>query len=152
MYYIAGFTLPVPPTQAVEGLAVLTTFRWLQYVGSRLRAIAPVAQAEAGAIRSMPTTFIGQLVSPVHALATFVPPLTYVLCVTFNRFTQPEWMQCMSLPNNYVQQETAVALRVAACASTFVHLRFIGMTLTHLGNQWHGIGVWTLLSYLEDIN
>ncbi|KAG2039637.1 hypothetical protein BDR03DRAFT_951679 [Suillus americanus] len=43
----------------------------------------------------------------------------------------------MSLPNDHFQHETKVALRIAACASTFVLLRFMGRVFTHLGNQWH---------------
>ncbi|OAX31325.1 hypothetical protein K503DRAFT_703875, partial [Rhizopogon vinicolor AM-OR11-026] len=140
MYYIAGLALPLPPTQAVEGLVVLTTFRFLQSTISRMRAIAPVAKAEAGTIRTLPTTFVGKVVSPVHGVAGFIAPVTYLLCVTVNRFMQPGWMQRMSLPHNYMHQEAEVALRVAACASTFVLLGFMGHALKHLGNQWHGIG------------
>jgi hypothetical protein len=145
MYYIAGLTIPVPP-QVVEGLAVLTTLRFFQYGISRTRAIAPVAKAESGVIRTSPTTFIGKAVTPIHALAFFVPSVTYVLCVTGNMFTQPAWMQRMSLSNDYFKHETKVALRIAACASTFVLLRFVRRTFTHLGNQWHTIGVRTFLN------
>ncbi|KAJ8593829.1 hypothetical protein M405DRAFT_730740 [Rhizopogon salebrosus TDB-379] len=105
-----------------------------------MRAIAPVAEAEAGAIRKLPTSLISKVVTPVHALATFIPPVTYMICVTVNRFMQPSWMQRMSLPNTYVDQETEVALRVAACASTFLLTRFMKRAFTHLGNQWHAIG------------
>ncbi|KAG2151358.1 hypothetical protein DEU56DRAFT_777474 [Suillus clintonianus] len=139
MYYIAGLTLPSPP-QIVEGLAVFTTFRSIQYALSRVLAIAPVARAEAGVIRTTPTSFIGKVVTPIHSLSFFIPPVTYILCVTFNRFAQPAWMQRMNLPTNYFQLETEIALRIAACASTFVLLRFIGRIFTHLGNQWHAIG------------
>ncbi|KIK47479.1 hypothetical protein CY34DRAFT_229206 [Suillus luteus UH-Slu-Lm8-n1] len=139
MYYIAGLTTPIPP-QAVEGLAVFTTLRFFQYGISRTRAIAPFAKSESGAIRTSPTTFIGRAVTPIHAIASFVPPVAYVLCVAGNMFTQPAWMQRMSLSNDYFQQETKVALRIAACASTFVLLRFVGRTFAHLGNQWHAIG------------
>lgn len=139
MYYIAGLTIPLPP-QAVEGLAVFTTLRFFQYGISRTRAIAPIANSESGAIRTSPTTFIGKAVTPIHALASFIPSVAYVLSVTGNMFTQPAWMQRMSLPNDYFQHEAKVALRIAACASTFVLLRFAGRTFTHLGNQWHVIG------------
>lgn len=142
MYYIAGLTCTLPSsTQTVEGLAVFTTFRYLQYVISRVRAIAPVANAEAGSIRIAPTSLIGKfIISSIHSLSTFIPPVTYILCVTFNRFTQPVWMQRMSLPNTYLKHESEVGLRVAACAATFVLLRFTGRAMTHLGNQWHAIG------------
>ncbi|KAG1856010.1 hypothetical protein DFJ58DRAFT_879881 [Suillus subalutaceus] len=141
MYSIAGLAIPVPPgPQTVEGLAVLTTLRSLQYGISRTRAIAPIAKAESGAIRTSPTTFIGKAVSPIYALTFFIPSVTYALCVTGNLFMQPAWMQRMSLPNDYFQHETKVALRIAACASTFVLLRFAGRAFTHLGNQWHTIG------------
>ncbi|KAG1872336.1 hypothetical protein DFJ58DRAFT_652009 [Suillus subalutaceus] len=139
MYSIASLTIPVPP-QVVEGLAVLTTLRFFQYGISRTRAIALIAKAESGAIRSTPTTFIGKAVTPIHALASFIPSVTYVLCVTGNLFTQPAWMQRMSLPDDYFQHETKAVLRIAACASTFVLLRFVGRAFTHLGNQWHAVG------------
>jgi len=140
MYYIAGLTLPVPSPQVVNGFVTFTTFRFLQLLISSIRAIAPVAESEAGAIRKLPTSFIGKVVTPVHGLVSLIPPVTYVICVTVNRFMQPSWMQRMSLPNTYLHQETEVALRVAACASTFVLLRFFKRTFSHLGNQWHGIG------------
>ncbi|KAG0704283.1 hypothetical protein DFH29DRAFT_1078446 [Suillus ampliporus] len=139
MYYIAGLAIP-SSTQAVEGLAVLTTFRFIQYALSRMYTTAHVAEAEAGPIRTMPSSVIGKFISPIQALASLVPPATYMLCVAFNRFTQPAWIQRMSIPNHYVTHDTEVALRVAACASTILFLRFIEITFTHLGNQWHAIG------------
>ena len=144
MYYIAGLTLPLPSTRAVEAFVTFTTFRFLQSSVSRIRATAPVAEAEAGTVRSLPTSFIGKVVSPVHGFAIFVPPAVYILSVSVNRFMQPSWMQRMSLPNNYIHDETKVALRIAACASTFVFLRVISRALIHLGNQWHAIGVRSL--------
>ncbi|KAG1720343.1 hypothetical protein EDB19DRAFT_1918036 [Suillus lakei] len=141
MYYIAGLTLgPSSSSQALEGLAVFTTFRYMQYIISGMRATASVANAEAGPIRSTPTSLIGKIISPIHGLAFFIPPVMYSLCVAFNRFVQPAWMQRMSLPHDYFQYETEVGLRVAACASTFVVLRFVGRTSKHLGGQWHAIG------------
>jgi protein-S-isoprenylcysteine O-methyltransferase Ste14 len=153
MYYIAGLTIQIPP-QAVEGLAVFTTLRFIQYSVSRARALAAVAKAESGAIRTRPTTFIGRIVTPIHLVTSSISSMTYVLCIAGNMFKQPAWMQCMSLSNDYFQQETKVALRIAACASTFVLLRFVGRTFTHLGNQWHVIGVRTFLtkySWVEDM-
>lgn len=139
MYYIAGLTIQIPP-QAVEGLAVLTTLRCIQYAISRARAMAPIAKAESGAIRTSPTTFIGRVVTPIHVATSSISSMTYVLCIAGNMFTQPAWMQRMSLSNDYFKQETKVALRIAACASTFVLVRFVGRTFTNLGNQWHVIG------------
>jgi hypothetical protein len=138
MYYIAGLATS---TQTLEGLAVFTTFRYFQYILTRMRAIAPVANAEAGSIRTTPTSFIGKIISPIHGLSISIPPVTYILCVTFNRFVQPAWMQRMSLPNTYFNHEIEVGLRVAACVATFVLIRLTGRTMTHLGNQWHAIGV-----------
>ncbi|KAG2039635.1 hypothetical protein BDR03DRAFT_859906, partial [Suillus americanus] len=103
-------------------------------------AIAPIAKAESGAFRKSPTTFIGKAVTPIHGLAFFIPSLIYVLCVTGNLFTQPAWIQRMSLPNDYFQHKTKVVLRIAACALSFVLLRFAGRAFTHLGNQWHTVG------------
>ncbi|KAG1745845.1 uncharacterized protein EDB91DRAFT_1080100 [Suillus paluster] len=140
MYYIAGLALNPPPPQAVEGLAVLTTLKFMHYLMSNIRAIAPAAKAGAGPIRTMPSSFISKVISPIHTIASFISPVTYMLCVTFNRFTQPAWMQRMSLPNNYMTHDSEVVLRVAACASTVLLLRFIGLTFKHLGNQWHAIG------------
>ncbi|KAG2062849.1 hypothetical protein BDR04DRAFT_1111966 [Suillus decipiens] len=143
MYYLAGLATLPSTTQTVEGLAVFTTFRHLQYVLSSMSAIAPVANAEAGSIRTTPTSFIGKIITPIHGLSFFVPTVTYILCVTFNRFVQPAWMQRMSIPDTYFTYENKVGLRVAACAATFVLMRFTGRTFKHLGNQWHAIGVCT---------
>lgn len=110
-----------------------------------MRTIAPVAYAEAGGIRIAPKSLIGKIIaSPISGLSMFIPPVTYILCVTFNRFVQPAWMQRMSLPTNtYFNHEIEVGLRVAACAATFVLLRVTARTMTLLGNQWHAIGVRT---------
>ncbi|KAG1872333.1 hypothetical protein DFJ58DRAFT_722271 [Suillus subalutaceus] len=141
MYYLAGLTSALPSSaQTIEGLAVFTTFRQLQYIISRMRVMLPVANAEAGNIRTTPTSFIGKIISSIHGLSYFIPPVTYILCVALNRLVQPAWMQRMSLPNTYFKHENQVGLRVAACAATFVLLRFTGRTMTHLGNQLHAIG------------
>ncbi|KAG1884878.1 hypothetical protein F4604DRAFT_1918541 [Suillus subluteus] len=125
MYYIAGLTNTALPSsaQTVEGLAVFTTFRYLQYVISGIRAIAPVANAESGNIRTTPTSFIGKIIYLIHDIPFLIPPVTYILCVPFNRFVQPAWMQRMSLPNTYFKHESSLDAQ-----------------LTHLGNQWHPIG------------
>ncbi|KAG1772325.1 hypothetical protein EDD22DRAFT_965761 [Suillus occidentalis] len=80
MYYIAGLTIQIPP-QAVEGLAVFTTLRFIQYSVSRARAIAAVAKVESGAIRTRPTTFIGRIVTPIHLVTSSISSMTYVLCI-----------------------------------------------------------------------
>jgi hypothetical protein len=138
MYSITSLTI-LP--QVVEGLVVLTTLWCFQYVISCVRTVAPIAAAESGAIRTMPTTFIGKAVTPIHGLAAYFPSTIYVLCVTGNLFTQPAWMQRMSLPNDYFQYETKVVLRIAACVLSVVLTRFIGRAYMHIGNQWHLIGV-----------
>ncbi|KAG2352920.1 hypothetical protein BDR07DRAFT_1311947 [Suillus spraguei] len=140
MYYLAGLTTLPSAAQIVEGLVVFTTFRHLQRILSGMRAIASVANAEAGSIRITPTSFIGKIITPIHGLSYFIPPATYILCVTFNRFVQPAWMLRMSLPDTYFTHEKKVGLRVAACAVTFLLRRFSGRIFKHLGNQWHAIG------------
>jgi len=137
MYSITSLTI-LP--QVVEGLVVLTTLWCFQYVISCVRTVAPIAAAESGAIRTMPTTFVGKAVTPIHGLAAYLPSTIYVLCVTGNLFTQPAWMQRMSLPNDYFQYETKVVLRIAACVLSVVLTRFIGRAYMHIGNQWHLIG------------
>ncbi|KAG2155881.1 uncharacterized protein EDB93DRAFT_1262596 [Suillus bovinus] len=127
-------------TQTVEALAVFTTLRHFQYTLSRLRTIATVANAEAGPIRTTPSSLIGKIITPIHALSVLTPPVTYILCVTFNRLAQPAWMLRMSLSNTYFTHEIEVGLRVAACAATFVLNGFTRRAFTHLGNQWHLIG------------
>jgi hypothetical protein len=56
-------------------------------------------------------------------------------------------MQRISLPNNYVHQETEVALRVSLRVD-IVLVTFIECAVMHLGNQWHEIEVWNFLSYV----
>ncbi|KAG6372203.1 hypothetical protein JVT61DRAFT_7996 [Boletus reticuloceps] len=124
--YIAGLNLPRSPFQWPEVLVVLSTADYFR--GGRIRP------------ESMPSTFLGRFITPIHGLAIFIPPLVYVGALTLNRFQQPEWMARFAFSTEMIDATQRSALRVVACAASFALRSFSDGTFRHLGDQWHAIG------------
>ncbi|KIJ64445.1 hypothetical protein HYDPIDRAFT_90192 [Hydnomerulius pinastri MD-312] len=140
--YIAGLNLPISLSQGVEALVTLTTIDFFRYVMGRMRAVKVSSDEKGGRIRpeTMPTSFLGRVISPIHGLATFVPPVAFILGVTLNSFKQPDWMLKMALPDDIVQPEVKTALRLATCVASLAMKIVMDRTFNTLGEQWHVIG------------
>ncbi|KAF8124752.1 hypothetical protein EV363DRAFT_1353578 [Boletus edulis] len=140
--YIAGLELPLSPSQWPEVLVVLSTADYFRYIITRVKQLAVISESRGGRIRpeSMPSTFLGRIISPIHGLAIFIPPLVYVGALTLNRFQQPEWMARFAFSTEMIDSAQRSALRVVACAASFALRSFSDSTFKHLGDQWHTIG------------
>ena len=57
--YIAGINVSLLPPQWLEALVVLSTVDYFRYTASKIKTLAVVSE-------SMPSTFLGRIVTPVH--------------------------------------------------------------------------------------
>ncbi|KAH0833414.1 hypothetical protein J3R83DRAFT_12527 [Lanmaoa asiatica] len=140
--YIAGLNLPFSPPQWLEGLVVLSTIDYFRYTISMMKDIAVISESKGGRIRpeSMPPTFLGRIISPIHGLAIFIPPLICVGALVLNRFQQPEWMARFAFSVEMMDSTWRNTLRVVACVASFSLRGLMERTFEHLGDQWHAIG------------
>lgn len=138
--YIAGLKLPLSPPQCLEVLVVLSTADYVRYI---IAAVKVLSKSKGGRIRpeSMPPTLMGRIISPIHGLAIFIPPLVYVGALVFNGFQQPAWFARFTLSSEMMESTWGSALRVAACVASFALRSLTDSTSKHLGDQWHVIGV-----------
>lgn len=141
--YIAGIKLPLSPPQWLEALVVLSTADYIRYSIAKMKELAVVSESKGGRIRpeSMPPTFLGRIITPIHALALFIPPLMYVGALVLNSFQPPEWMARFAFSAEMMDSTWRNALRVVACVASFALRSFMDSTFEHLGDQWHAIGV-----------
>lgn len=141
--YIAGLRFPLSPPQWLEVLVVLSTTDYIRYTIGIVKTIAVASESKAGRIRPdrMPSMLLGRIISPIHGLATYVPPLIYVGALVLNRFEPPEWMARYALPSGMIDETWKNGLRVLACAASFGMKSVAESGLHHLGDQWHAIGV-----------
>ncbi|KAF8442102.1 hypothetical protein L210DRAFT_3611662 [Boletus edulis BED1] len=138
--YIAGLNLPL--SQWPEVLVVLSTADYFRHTFAGIKQLAVISESRGGRIRpeSMPSTFLGRIISPIHGLAIFIPPLVYVGALTLNRFQQPEWMARFAFSTEMIDSTQRSALRVVACAASFALKSLTDSAFQHLGDQWHAIG------------
>jgi hypothetical protein len=147
--YIAGLKIPLSSPQWLEVLVVLSTADYIRYTLTKVKELAVVSESKGGRIRpeSIPPTFLGRIITPIHGLVIFIPPLVYVGALVLNRFQPPEWMARFAFATKMVDSTTSNALRVVACAASFALRSFTDATAKHLGDQWHTIGVGIGSSY-----
>jgi len=140
--YIAGLDLALSPPQALEALVVLSTGEYFRHSFAKISDLAVVSETKSGRIRteSMPPTFLGRIITPIHALAMFTPPLIYVGAVVLNGFRQPDWFAKFTFHTEMIDPTWKSALRVAACIASFALKRLTDRVYDHLGDQWHSIG------------
>ncbi|KAG8212880.1 hypothetical protein J3R82DRAFT_11213 [Butyriboletus roseoflavus] len=62
-----------------------------------MKTIAVDAESKGGRIRAETMPILGRIVTPIHALATFIPPAVYIGALVLNKFRQPEWMAQFAL-------------------------------------------------------
>ncbi|KAH7885377.1 hypothetical protein F5I97DRAFT_1810960, partial [Phlebopus sp. FC_14] len=101
------------------------------------------SDARGGRVRpqNMPTSLLGKIVTPIHGLAFFIHPFSYIIALSLNKFHQPQWILNMALPDDIAQPAWKTSLRLLACAATLGMTSIVHRTFDHLGEQWHAIGV-----------
>lgn len=143
--YIAGLNLALSSPQWLEGLVVLSTAEYIRSAIAKMRELAIISESKGGRIRpeSMPPTFLGWIITPIHGLAIFIPPLVYVGALVLNGFQPPEWMARFAFSSEMEMMDSTWrnASRVVACIASFALKSLTKSTFKHLGDQWHAIGV-----------
>ncbi|EGN98408.1 hypothetical protein SERLA73DRAFT_138831 [Serpula lacrymans var. lacrymans S7.3] len=132
-----------PSPRAIESLMFATILAGFVVSFRQQGAMASQAKSEGGAIRpqSLPATFIGKVVTPIHGAALFVPIAVYIVTLVVNGLRQPEWMMRLALPDYQLEESYKVVLRITACVLSLAAWHFIGTVgQRHLGSQWHYIG------------
>jgi hypothetical protein len=140
--YIAGLNVPISLNQGVEGAVALVTL--IQFV-KQARIITQNmkrAEEETGPAPP-PPTLLAKIVSPLHGLTSFTPPILFVLGVGLNGLEQPEWMLRFSFPSlgDDLGVLGTIAIRAAGCIASVACYRLFKSIGNHLGSQVHPIGV-----------
>ncbi|KAF8124759.1 hypothetical protein EV363DRAFT_1419555 [Boletus edulis] len=121
--YIAGLNLPVSSTQALEALVAFSTLDYFRHIRGIVKTIGPQAESKGGRVRPESMPLLGRIVSPIHALAAWMPLAVYIGALVLNNFRQPEWMTRFALPDEIVGVNLDPAwkgvLRAAACVAGF---------------------------------
>ncbi|KAI9460301.1 hypothetical protein HD554DRAFT_2294790, partial [Boletus coccyginus] len=139
--YIAGLKFPTPSPQWLEVLIVLSTADYIQYNIAKIKDLAVISESKGGHVRleSMPPTFLGHIITPIHELAILLPPLIYVDTLVLNQFEQPEWMVRFVFSPEMLNSMWRNTLRVVACTASLTLRCFTDCIFEHLGDQWHTI-------------
>jgi hypothetical protein len=143
--YIAGLNLPVSSTRVLEAFVVFSTFDFFRYTRGIVRTIAVQAESKGGHVRVQTTPFLGRIVTPIHALAAYIPPAVYIAALVLNKFRQPVWMTQFALSDEIAGVRLDPAwkglLRVGACVAGLALRNLLDSAFHHLGEQWHSLGV-----------
>ncbi|KAF8837062.1 hypothetical protein BDN67DRAFT_935984 [Paxillus ammoniavirescens] len=140
--HIVELDIPISISHAIEATVVLTITEGFIYTVTKMRSVAANAEAKGGRVRpeTLPTSFSSRIVTQIHTLAMFIPPLVYVGAVVFNGFRQPDWMVKFALSDEIVGLKWKNVLRVTACSTAFAVRSVANHALAHLGEQWHPTG------------
>ncbi|KAF9228250.1 hypothetical protein BS17DRAFT_745575 [Gyrodon lividus] len=140
--YIARLDIPISFSQALEALFVFTIIDGFRYAVTKIKYTAANAEAKGGCIRpeSLPTSFLGRIVTQIHTLATFIPPAVYGTAVVLNGFQQPDWIAKFAFSDGIAGLEWKHTLRLSAWLVTLGVRDVSNRAFAHLGEQWHVAG------------
>ena len=99
------------------------------------------ADEKGGPIKSMPTTLIGKLVTPIHAAAIVIPAVAYLTIVPLSGGVQPEIISHFSLPKFDLGETAINVLRLVGCAGLAATYKLFSASRSVLGQSFHHIGV-----------
>lgn len=143
--YIAGLNLLVSSTQALEALVVISAFDFFRHIRGIVKTIAVQAESKGGRVRAETTPSLGRIITPIYALATYIPPAVYIGALVLNKFRQPEWMTQFALTDEIADVRLDPAwkgvLRAGSCLAGFALRNLVDSAFHHLGEQWHSLGV-----------
>ncbi|KAF9233182.1 hypothetical protein BU15DRAFT_90473 [Melanogaster broomeanus] len=99
-----------------------------------IRSIAKNAESTGGRIRpeTIPTSFLGRIVTPIHTFCNFSPSAVY--------FIAPDWMARFAFSDEVVGSGWKNALRLVAGCGGLPMRGLAKYTFAHLGDQWHVVG------------
>ncbi|EJC99316.1 uncharacterized protein FOMMEDRAFT_142877 [Fomitiporia mediterranea MF3/22] len=142
--YIAGIHIPGEHLAlGVEG--VVTSSLFIYTVAGILftRNSLEDAEEKGGRIKSMPTSLVGKLVTPVHAAAIILPAVTYLVAVPLNGCVQPQFITRFALPNFGLSQDVVNLLRIASCVGLIGTWQLFTHCVGLLKNSgtYHSVGV-----------
>lgn len=148
--YFAGLQIPADPfAVGTERIVCGTLFLGAIASFNKLVAAFARAQATGGRLISLPNSWTGKLVTPTHALATFVPVGIYLLNVPLSGFQQPDWIKLYALPDFGLDGSTITLLRLFGCALSIASWLHAEHCVRMLGPSWHIIGVSAVLLILS---
>ncbi|KAL5524576.1 hypothetical protein ACEPAF_9716 [Sanghuangporus sanghuang] len=99
------------------------------------------AAEKGGPVKSLPTTRIGKLITPIHAAAIFIPPVTYLIAVPLNGGVQPGFISRFALPKFHLNDTAINVLRVVGVVGLAVGWKLLTSARDALGQSFHFIGV-----------
>ena len=154
--YIAGLNLPVSSTRVLEAFVVFSAFDFFRHIRGIVKSIAVQAESKGGHVRVETTPFLGRVVTPIHALAAYIPPAVYIGALVLNKLRQPMWMTQFALSDKIAGVRLDPAwkglLRVGACVAGLALRNLIDSAFHHLGEQWHSLGVRVLSDVRDSIH
>ncbi|EJC98042.1 uncharacterized protein FOMMEDRAFT_24068 [Fomitiporia mediterranea MF3/22] len=142
--YIGGIHIPGERLAlGVESAVTSSIFIYTAaafYVG---RNSMKVAEEKGGQIKSMPKTFLGKLVTSIHAIGMMLPVVTYLIAVPLNGCAQPDFISRFALPNFGLGQDSVYLLRIASAVGLIGTWKLFRQCVDLLGNSgtYHQIGV-----------
>ncbi|KAF5381502.1 hypothetical protein D9757_008176 [Collybiopsis confluens] len=137
--YIAG--LHLSHAQGVESIVATSTVAMMIMFARDGSRNMKNAHKEGGEIKSLPTTFIGRFVTPLHALAVTVVPVTYLAGVLSNRMVQPAWYARTAFDVGDLSVGALAWIRTGAAAVAWIGGVWLQRAcLRALGKQFHFIG------------
>lgn len=137
--YIAGIHLT--NDHLTEGIVTSSLFAVVtaQFFGNRKGL--KEAREKGGSIKTMPTTRIGKLVTPIHAAAMIIPPVAYLIIIPFNGGVQPGFISRFGLPKFGLGDTAINVLRVVGCAGLVLAGKILTASRSALGQSFHFVGV-----------
>lgn len=110
-----------------------------------MKTIVINPESKGGRVRTETIPILDWIITPIYALATFVPPAVYIGALVSNNFRQPEWVAQFALSDEIAGVRLDPAwkdvLRAGACVTGFSLKNLVDNAFYHLGEQCHSLGV-----------
>ncbi|EJC98041.1 uncharacterized protein FOMMEDRAFT_143515 [Fomitiporia mediterranea MF3/22] len=142
--YLTGIHIPGERLAlGAEGLVTSSIFIYTAAAFHVGRNSMKVAAEKGGQIKSMPTSLVGKIVSPIHAAGMMLPVITYLVAVPLNGCAQPGFISRFALPNFRLSEDVVNLLRVASTVGLIGTWKLLMQTVSLLGKSgtFHHIGV-----------
>ncbi|KAJ4475563.1 hypothetical protein J3R30DRAFT_568354 [Lentinula aciculospora] len=139
MHYLTG--IHISHAQRVEAIVATSTIVTIARLVQRQNKWFSKAEKEGGKITDRSNTFMGRLVTRVHAYAIMAAPLSYLAAVFSNKLEQPGWYTKASLNISTLDAAILTRIRIAAAVAFLGSVWCHEVILKELGKQFHFIAV-----------